>query len=331
MSRELTDWRSRFDWLAAVPVTPQQQVLRDLDKSIRAFYDKNNPGRRPRFKRKHSHATACWNRNGFALDAGRLSVAVAGGRARLRVVWSRPLPSAPTSVTVYRDAAGRWWASFVVRVEPDPVGATGQHTGVDVGLSTFATTEYADADVANPRFARAAAKALARSQRNLARKQTGSKNRVKATTARAKVEARTANQRRDWRHKQARTLARRFDRIGVEDLRVNNMVRNQHLARAIHDAGWGSFLRALDWQARKAGHEVVRLDPRNTTQTCSACGAKAKHRLGLADRIFACSECGLVEDRDRNAARNLNPNRRDKPGAGVDGPKTLVPAGTEAA
>ena len=147
MSRELTDWRSRFDWLAAVPVTPQQQVLRDLDKSIRAFYDKDNPGRRPRFKRKRSHATACWNHNGFALDAGRLSVAVAGGRTHLRVVWSRPLPSAPRSVTVYRDI--------------------------------------------------------------------------------------------------------------------------------------------LDWQARKAGHEVIRLDPRNTTQTCSACGAKAKHRLGLADRIFA--------------------------------------------
>ena len=159
----------------------------------------------------------------------------------------------------------------------------------------------------------------------------GSKNRVKAKTARAKVGARTANQRRDFQHKQARTLARRFDRIGVEDLRITNMVRNPHLARSISDAGWGAFLRALDWQARKAGHEVVRLDPRNTTQTCSGCGAKAKHRLGLADRIFACSECGLVEDRDRNAARNLNPNRRDKPGAGVDGTKTLVPAGTEAA
>ena len=90
-------------------------------------------------------------------------------------------------------------------------------------------------------------------------------------------------------------------------------------------------MRALDWQARKCGHEMVRLDPRNTTQTCSACGTKAKHRLGLADRIFACNQCGLVEDRDRNAARNLNPNRRDKPGAGVDGSKTGISAETPAA
>jgi putative transposase len=200
-----------------------------------------------------------------------------------------------------------------------------------MGLTTFATIEYADADVPNPRFARAAAKALARSQRNLARKKKGSKNRVKAKTARARVEAHTANQRRDWHHKQARTLARRFDRIGVEDLRITNMVRNRRLARAIHDAGWGQFVHALDWQARKCGHEVFRLDPRDTTQTCSGCGAKAKHRLGLADRIFACTECGLVEDRDRNAARNLNPNRRDKPGAGVDGNKTGISAETPAA
>jgi len=202
--------------------------------------------------------------------------------------------------------------------------------GIDAGITSLVTLSTGE-KITNPRHERRDRAALAKAQRNLARKQKGSKNRAKAKTARAKVEAHTANQRRDWQHKQARTLARRFDRIGVEDLRIGNMVRNRHLARAIHDAGWGEFLAVLDWQARKAGHEVVRLDPRNTTQTCSGCGAKAKHRLGLADRIFACNECGLIEDRDRNAARNLNPNRQDKPGAGVDGDKTLVPVGTEAA
>ena len=141
-----------------------------------------------------------------------------------------------------------------------------------------------------------------------------------------------ANQRRDWQHTQARTLARRFDRIGVEDLRIRNMVRNRHLARAIHDAGWGEFVAVLDWQARKAGHEArparpPQHDPDLLGVRCESQSAV----LGLADRIFACDECGLVEDRDRNAARNLNPDRRDKPGAGVDGDKTLVPAGTEAA
>ena len=334
MAAELTDWRGRYEWLAAVPVTPQQQVQRDLDKAVRAFYDKEHPGRRPRFKKKGSHSTASRNVKGFSLRGDRLCGAVKGGRTPLRVVWSRALPSVPKSVTVYRDAAGRWWASFVVRIGPEDLGATGAATGLDVGLARFATTEFADADIPNPRFARQAAKALARSQRNLSRKVKGSHNRAKAKTATAKVAAHTASQRKDWQHKQACKLARRLDRIGVEDLRIKNMVRNRRLSRAISDAGWGDFLSVLAWQARKVGHEVVRLDPRYTTQTCSGCGAKAKHRLGLAERTFWCDGCGLVEDRDRNAARNLNPDRWDKSvrvGQGVDGRKTLVPAGTEAA
>jgi len=177
--KELTDLRSRFDWLAAQPSVPQQQVIRDLYKAIGAFLDNTNPAGRPRFKKKGSHSSARWTRNGFGLAADRLSVATSGGRIALRVVWSRPLPSEPTSVTVYRDAAGRWWASFVVRTEADDVGVTGQSTGLDVGLTTFATTEFPDADVPNPRFARHAAKALARSQRNVARKQKGSRNRTR--------------------------------------------------------------------------------------------------------------------------------------------------------
>ena len=334
MAAELTDWRGRYDWLAAVPVTPQQQVLRDLGRAIAAFQDKTNRAGRPRFKKKRALASASWNRNGFALRDDRLAVAVSGGRSLLRVVWSRPLPSPPKSVTVYRDPAGRWWASFVTRVEPDHVGATGETTGLDVGLNIFATTEHADADVPNPRFARAAAKALARSQRNLARKQKGSKNRAKAKIAVAKVHATVAAQRADFAHKHARSLARRFDRIGVEDLRITNLLANRRLSRAISDAGWGQFLAVLDWQCKKASHQVVRLDPRHTTQTCSCCGAKTKRRLGLADRIFHCDDCGLVEDRDRNAARNLNPNRWDKSvrvGQGVEGLKTGISAERPAA
>lgn len=328
----LTAQRRQLDWLRAVPVTPQQQVLRDLYGAITCFFDKTSKARRPRFKsKKRGYASARWSKNGFAIRDGRLWVAVATGRTGLRIVWSRPLPSDPKSVTVYRDASGRWWASFVVRVEPEEVGATGETTGLDVGLTTFATTEFADADVARPEFARRQAKVLARFQRNMARKDKDSKNRAKAKRRVARVHARVAAQRHDWQHKQARTLARRFDRIGVEDLRIKNMLANRRLSRAISDAAWGDFLAVLEWHARKCGHEVVRLDPTNTTQTCSECGAKAKQRLGLAKRIFACSDCGLVEGRDRNAARNLNPNRQGRTGVGSDGRKTWEPEGDQAA
>jgi putative transposase len=354
--RELTDWRGRFEWLAAQPSVTQQQVLRDLYRAVSAFFDTSNPAGRPRFKsRKAGYSTARWTRNGFAVSGSglglkaddRVEVAVAGRRTPLRAVWSRPMPSSPTSVSIYRDRAERWWASFVCRVEvPDaPVAPTGRATGLDVGLATFAATEDLDTDVANPRFAKQAAKALARAQRHLARKQTGSKARSKARRRKARIEARVADQRADFAHKAARRLVGLYDRIGVENLEVKNMSRRsgRHKAglnRSIADAGWSQFRAILVWQATKAGTKVVLLNPRDTTQRCSDCGAKAKPRIELSDREFRCRECGLVLGRDRNAARNLNPDRPGPDGraepsgqvpVGDDGSKTLVPAGPEAA
>jgi putative transposase len=355
-NRELTDWRARFEWLAAQPSVTQQQVMRDLYRAVSAFFDRSNPAGRPRFKsRKGGYSTARWTRNGFAVSGSglgvngdeRVEVAVAGGRIGLRAVWSRPLPSMPTSVTVYRDRAGRWWASFVCRIEvPDaPVAPTGRATGLDVGLRTFAATEDPDTDVANPRFAKEAAKALARSQRHLARKQTGSKGRTKARGRKARIEAAVADQRADFAYKAARKLVGDYDRIGVENLKVKNMSRRggRHkvgLNRSIADAGWSQFRAILLWQATKAGKKVVSLPARDTTQRCSDCGAKAKPRIQLSNREFRCGECGLVLGRDRNAARNLNPDRPGPDGraepsgqvpVGEDGSKTLVPAGPEAA
>ena len=148
--RELTDWRGRYEWLAVQPSVPQQQTVRDLYRAVAAWFDKANPVGRPRFKkRKAGYATARWTTNGFKVSGSalgapgeRLEIAVAGGRIPLRVAWFRPLPSQPSSVTVYRDRAGRWWASFVARLQiPDtPLAPTGRASGVDVGLTTFATT-----------------------------------------------------------------------------------------------------------------------------------------------------------------------------------------------
>ncbi|MDQ6948510.1 MAG: transposase [Actinomycetota bacterium] len=334
MCRELTDWRGRFEWLGEQPCGPQQQAIRDLGKAIAAYRDKTNPARRPRFKKKGRCTSARWTAKVFSLAGGRLNVGVAGGRIPLRVVWSRPLPSVPRSVTVYRDTAGRWWATFVVVIQAEVLPASGRSTGIDVGLNTYATTEFADSDVANPRFTKRSAKALARSQRNLARKAKGSKNRTKAKAINARAHSRVAAQREDFIHKQSRVLARSFDRIGVEALPIENMKRNRYMARAISDAAWGKFLLALDWQARKVGRPVVRIKAADTTQVCSGCGTKAKVHLGFADRIFDCTECGLVLCRDRNAARNLNPDRLDKSvrvGQGVEGKKSSGSADPKAA
>ena len=354
--RELTDWRGRWGWLGAQPSVPEQQVLRDLYRAIAAFLDKTNPAARPHFKRKRDgYATARWTRQGFKVAGNgirgrdvRLEVAVAGGRMPLRVVWSRPLPSEPSSVTVYRDASLHWWASFVCRVEVrgEPLGPTGRSTGLDVGLTAFATVEDPAHDVANPRYAKAAARAKNRADRNLSRKQPGSNNRANARRRRARIEARVSAQRADFHHKAARALLAVYDRIGVEDFRVKNISRKGRgrrkagLNRSIADAGWAEFRRILAWQAAKAGKSVVISPVRDSTQRCSSCEAKAKPRMELSDRVFRCRACGLVLGRDRNAARNLNPDRPG-PGGGAepcgtipegdDGNETLVPAGSEAA
>lgn len=351
-SGELTTRRAELDWLRSVPSIPEQQVLRDLDRSISAFFDKKNAAGYPKFKKKGRYATSRWTRRGFCVTgtgegvAGdQLAIAVAGERTELRVVWSRPLPSEPASVTVYRDAVGRYFASFVVKIDAleERVSPTGVATGLDVGLTTFATTEHAQHDIENPRYARHAARALARSQRNVASKKKGSANVKKAKTRLAREHARVANQRLDFHHKTARKLVSIYDAIGVEDLKAKNMMargkpgnrrRKAGLNRSIADASWGQFLRVLEFQAAKGGAEVVRVDPRNTTQCCSECGTKAKSRLTLSDRIFRCDACDLVLDRDRNAARNLHPresSRLDCTGRDDDGSKPRVPAGTLAA
>ena len=274
-SKTLTARRKELDWLRAQPQNPEEQVLRDLYRSIGAFLDKKNPAGRPWFKsRKRGYSTARWTKNGFAVSGtgegrpgDRLQVATAGGRRALRVVWSRLLPSPPTSVTVSRDATGRYWASFVVRVEvPDePMSPTGRSSGVDVGLSTFATTTDPATDVANPRYARAAAKARARSQRAVARKKKGSSNRARARKRLARTEAKVAGQRRDFHHKAARSLVAAYDEIGVEALAVKAMTAKGRgrfkagLNRSIADAGWADFRAILCWQAKKAGKEIVML------------------------------------------------------------------------
>jgi putative transposase len=343
--KALTARRADLQWLAAQPSVPEQQVVKDLYRSISAFFDKSNPAGRPKFKKRRAgYATARWTKNGFRVSGSgygepgdRLTVAVAGGRLRLRVVWSRHLPSEPTSVTVWRDRAGRYWASFVVRVEvPDlVVEMLGRSSGLDVGLTTFATAEDPEYDIENPRFARAAARALARSQRATARKKKGSENREKARRRAARAAAKVAEQRSDFAHKAARRLVGAYDRIGIEDLRVNNMAKKgkgrhkRGLNRSIADAGWSQFRLVLQWQATKAGTLVVAIPAKDTTQKCSCCGEKANPRIELSDRVFSCRACGLVLGRDRNAASNLNPDRIGAPAGGSEPAGVAVPVGND--
>jgi putative transposase len=222
----------------------------------------------------------------------------------LDIVWSRPLPegATPSTVTVSRDAAGRWFVCLLCedRIEQTPtVGSVGIDAGLDSRL-TISTGEK----VANPRHERRDRTRLARAQRTHSRKEKGSANRVKAGLKVARVHARIADRRRDHLHKLTNRLVRENQTVVIEDLTVRNMVTNRSLARAISDAAWRQFRTMLEYKAAWYGREVIAVDrwfP--SSKLCSACGRLAE-RMPLHVREWTCP-CTAVHDRDVNAARNI--------------------------
>ena len=234
------------------------------------------------------------------LDNGRLRLPKVGDVA---VRWSRGLPSAASSVTVIRDAAGRFFASFVVRLTPRPLPGAHRECGIDLGLVHFAV--LADGTkVSAPRFLRRAEKKLCKKQQALSRKQQGSSNREKARVQVARAHAHVADARRDFHHKLSTAIIRENQAVTVEDLSVKGLARTP-LAKSVHDAGWSAFTRMLEYKAALYGREfrkVSRWAP--TSQVCSACGVKDGPKP-LHVREWTCAACGTSHDRDVNAARNI--------------------------
>jgi putative transposase len=227
----------------------------------------------------------------------------------LKVVWTWPeiglAELNPTSVTVARDPAGRWFVSFHAEVpDPDPLHAVGAAIGIDLGLKDFAVLSDGQR-VPHPRHMDRHEQRLKRWQRQLARCQKGSANRAKARRKVARAHARVADARRDFLHQASTGLVRRFDVLAVEDLAVANMVRNRKLARAISRTGWGEFRRQLEYKADCYGRTLIVADrwcP--SSKTCSVCGFLLA-RLDLGTRQWTCPGCGTRHDRDINAARNI--------------------------
>lgn len=298
-------------WLAEVSSVALVQSVNDSRRAWRNFYDScagKRRGRRmgrPRMKSRKNHRQSFrMTRNGFRLRPnGRLFLAKVG---ELRVRWSRSLPSDPSSVTIIREPDGHYYASFVVEVEPIPLAPVDNEAGVDLGitqLATIASVTGVRRDVVNPKHLDRRLRKLRRLQRERSRRQKGSANREKTRRKVAIMHRQVAGARRDHHHKQALTLVRENQVIYVEDLNIAGMVRNRRLARAIHDAGWGQFLRLLDEKADRYGravHAVSRWLP--SSKTCSMCGHRIEE-LRLEIRSWTCPTCRAVHDRDYNAAK----------------------------
>jgi putative transposase len=294
-----------FAFLSEVSSVPLQQALRHQHKAFGAFFA--GRARYPRFKSRRGRQSATYTRSAFSMRGGMLRLAKTN--AALRYVWTwldiNPDSLDPTSVTVAKDPAGRWFVTFHVDApDPVPIPATRQQVGLDLGLTDLAVLSNGE-KIPHPKDWERHEKRLRRYQRRLARCQTGSHNRVKAAMKVARAHAQVADARQDFLHKASTGLVCRFDVIAVEDLNVAGMVRNRRLARAIACTGWAQFRSMLEYKAKRCGRQIIAVDRwYPTSKTCSACGHLLAD-LSLGTRHWACPACGTRHDRDVNAAKNI--------------------------
>jgi len=302
--RMLTAWKADPEtaWLYEVSNVALQQGLQHLQQAFVNFWARR--AKHPSFKSKRkSRASATFTRSGFRYRDGQ--VWLAKMTEPLDIRWSRPLPSGtePSTVTVSRDAAGRWHISIlcedIVRDGP----ATGATVGIDAGITSLVTLSTGE-KIANPKHERRDRARLTLAQRRLSRTAKGSKNRAKARLKVARIHVRIADRRKDFLHKLSTRIIRENQTVIIEDLSVRNMVRNHCLARAISDASWAELRAMLEYKAGWYGRTVVAVDRfYPSSKTCSACGA-ITDKLPLNIREWACP-CGAVHDRDVNAAKVL--------------------------
>lgn len=292
--------RPETEWLNEVSNVCLQQSLRNLDVAFRNFFQKRT--KYPTFKSKHGPQSARYMSNGFRIKDGELWLAKQD--APLNVRWSRKLPSVPSSVTVSRDCAGRYFVSCLCEEDIQPLPVTTNVVGVDLGLKDALITSEGRR-IANPQFLLSISKRLTTAQRRLSRKQKGSKNRAKARVKVARLHVRVSDARNDWSNKLTTQLVRENQVISAESLAVKNMLRNRSLARAIADVGWSEIVRKLEYKAAWYGRTFVQIDRfYPSSKRCSCCGHTLKS-LDLAARAWTCPECSTTHDRDINAAVNI--------------------------
>jgi transposase, IS605 OrfB family, central region len=311
LSKRLTELKKTEEkqWLTEVSSIPLQQSLRDLEQAYSNFFKsckvqrKGKKVKPPRFKKRKSKQSAKFTDNGFKLypDSDCIYLAKIGD---IKVIWSRELPAVPSSVTLIKNSADRYFVSFVVEFNPQQLPKNGQSVGIDLGITDFATLSNGE-KVKSPKPLKKQLKRLRKLQRNLSRKQKGSKRREIARNKLARLHAKISDTRNDFLHKLSTRIIRENQTIVLEDLNVSGMIKNRKLARAISDLGWRSFRTMLEAKSVMYGRDFRVIDRWTpTSQTCSCCGFRGgKKELNV--REWICLNCGSFHDRDVNAAINI--------------------------
>ena len=291
-----------FVWLNEVSSVPVQQALRHLQTAFGNFFAKR--AKYPTFKRKDGPQSAEYTTSAFKWDGKALKLAKMV--APLAIRFSRTIPRAAkvTTVTVSKDAAGRYFVSMLCDDAVEPKAEAAGKVGIDLGLTHFAILSTGE-KVAAPNTFRKHETKLAKLQRRLAKKQKGSANRKKARLKVAKLHAKIADSRKDFLHKLSTRLINENQVIAIETLAVSNMQKNHSLAKSIADASWSEFVRQLEYKSLWYGRELVGIDRwYPSSKRCSDCGHTVA-KMPLNVREWTCPECGTVHDRDINAARNV--------------------------
>lgn len=294
-------------WLSDVSNIPLQQSLNDLNQAYQNFFNSCKGKRKgqkikpPKFKSRKSKQTARFTRGGFKVGQHKIKLAKIG---RIKILWSRKLPSKPSSVTVIKDSADRYFVSFVVETTPIKLPDNGKSVGIDLGIETFAVLRDGQ-KIKSPKPLKQKLKKSRRCQRNLSRKKKGSNRYNKARKRVANVHAKVKDTRTDFLHKLSTNIIRENQTIVLEDLNVSGMVKNHKLSKAISDMGWRTLRTMLEAKSQMYGRKFIVIDrwtPRS--QVCSNCGFNGgKKELNV--REWTCINCGEVHDRDINASKNI--------------------------
>ncbi len=318
--RQLTQARAENPWLAAGSQTVQQQALRDFSQAKAAFFDPANPAGRPTWRKAGrdegfrivGRRRRQWDARRVSRHIGQVWVPKAGW---VRFRWSRPVPPGVRSYRVTMDRAGRWHVAFAAIPAPVPAPGNGQVVGIDRGIAVSAALSTGQL-LHTPALTGRERTRLRRMQRTMARAARGSHRRGRVKHAIAQLKARERDRRKDWAEKVSTDIARRFDLIRVEDLKIGNMTRSAKgtrenpgrnvrakagLNRGILGSGWGLLVRRLQ---DKAPGRVEKVNPAFTSQRCSACG-QVDRDSRESQAVFRCTACGFVCNADVNAAINI--------------------------
>ena len=296
--------KKNIEYLKSIHSQVLQDVLFRVEKAYANFFrrvkEKKDKAGFPRFKNQGRYDSITYSQSGFKIDKdGKLKLSKIG---HIKIKLHRQINGIIKTCNINKEI-DKWYACFTVEYVPGVKSIPDKQIGIDVGIKSFATLSNGEV-IDNPKYLIKSEKLLIKRQKQLSNKKKGSNNRTKSRLTVAKLHKHISNQRKDFQHKVSRNIIDNYGYIAVEDLQIKNMVKNHKLSKSISDASWGQFISFLNYKAEEAGCYLEKVNPRNTSKTCSVCGYIYKD-MDLSIREWICPQCHTEHDRDVNASINI--------------------------